>query len=152
LSRCRSGEGQNKAGNGGKRKTMKLEEIKNKTQEATDYLVQSLEAGHSEVLTEYLGAMAKFHTYSFGNIMLIARQKPSATNVAGVRTWNSLGRFVRRGEKGILILAPMVGRKTTNLEETTGEEMRKTRNPSCTAFARYMSSTSARPKAKTCPR
>jgi hypothetical protein len=48
---------------------MKLEEIKNKTQEATDYLVHSLEAGHSEVLTEYLGAMAKFHTYSFGNIM-----------------------------------------------------------------------------------
>lgn len=98
---------------------MKLEEIKNKTQEASDYLVQSLEAGHSEVLTEYLGAMAKFHTYSFGNIMLIARQSPSATNVAGVRTWNSLGRFVRRGEKGILILAPMVGKKTKNLEETT---------------------------------
>ena len=44
---------------------MKLEEIKNRTKEAADYLVQSLEAGHSEVLTEYLGAMAKFHTYSF---------------------------------------------------------------------------------------
>jgi hypothetical protein len=101
---------------------MKLEEIKNKTQEASDYLVQSLEAGHSEVLTEYLGAMAKFHTYSFGNIMLIARQKPSATNVAGVRTWNSLGRFVRRGEKGILILAPMVGRKGKTLEAATGTD------------------------------
>jgi antirestriction protein ArdC len=100
---------------------MKLEEIKNKTQEATDYLVQSLEAGHSEVLTQYLGAMAKFHTYSFGNIMLIARQKPAATNVGGVRTWNSLGRFVRRGEKGILILAPMVGRKGKAVEETTAE-------------------------------
>jgi antirestriction protein ArdC len=100
---------------------MKLEKIKNKTQEATDYLVQSLEAGYSEVLTQYLGAMAKFHTYSFGNIMLIARQKPSASNVAGVRTWNSLGRFVRRGEKGILILAPMVGRKRETVEETTAE-------------------------------
>jgi len=43
--------------------------------------------------------------------MLIARQKPDATNVAGLRTWNSLGRFVKRGEKGILILAPMIGRK-----------------------------------------
>ena len=101
---------------------MKLEEIKNKTKEATDYLVQSLEAGHSEVLTQYLGAMAKFHTYSFGNIMLIARQKPSASNVAGVRAWNSLGRFVRRGEKGILILAPLVGRKGKTLEGTTGED------------------------------
>lgn len=101
---------------------MKLEEIKNKTKEATDYLVQSLEAGHSEVLTQYLAAMAKFHTYSFGNIMLIARQKPSASNVAGVRAWNSLGRFVRRGEKGILILAPMVGRKVNTVEEITGEK------------------------------
>ena len=100
---------------------MKLEEIKNRTKEASDYLVQSLEAGHSEVLTEYLGAMAKFHTYSFGNIVLIARHKPSASNVAGVRTWNSLGRFVRCGEKGILILAPMVGRRTKALEETTRE-------------------------------
>ena len=54
----------------------------------------------------------KFHTYSFGNIMLIARQKPDATNVAGLRTWNSLGRFVKRGEKGIFILAPMVGRRS----------------------------------------
>src|SRR5271168_3577611 len=45
----------------------------------------------------------------FGNVMLIARQKPDASNVAGIRTWNSLGRFVKRGEKGILILAPMVG-------------------------------------------
>jgi hypothetical protein len=46
---------------------MKLEEIKNRTKEAADHLVASLEAGHSEVLTQYLGAMAKFHTYSFGN-------------------------------------------------------------------------------------
>ena len=51
-------------------------------------------------------------TLSFGNIMLIARQKPDATNVAGLRTWNSLGRFVKRGEKGIFILAPMVGRRS----------------------------------------
>ncbi len=88
---------------------MKLEEIKNKTNEAVSYLVAALESGESEVLTQYLSAMARFHHYSFGNIMLIARQKPQATNVAGIRTWNSLGRFVKRGEKGILILAPMVG-------------------------------------------
>src|SRR5438876_9020434 len=57
-----------------KGKTMKLEEIKNKTKDAVDYLVQSLESGHSKVLKQYLGAMAQFHTYSFGNVMLIARQ------------------------------------------------------------------------------
>jgi hypothetical protein len=95
---------------------MKLEEIKNKTNEAVSYLVAALESGQSDILTQYLNAMARFHNYSFGNIMLIARQKPQATNVAGIRTWNSLGRFVKRGEKGILILAPMIGRKKTETE------------------------------------
>jgi hypothetical protein len=116
FSRCRSSEEKNKPETARKGKTMKLEDIKNKTKDAVDYLVQSLESGHSEVLTQYLGAMARFHTYSFGNVMLIARQKPDASNVAGIRTWNSLGRFVKRGEKGILILAPMVGKKRTQNE------------------------------------
>ena len=99
---------------------MKAEEIKTKTNEALNYLVKALEAGQSEVLTQYLSAIARFHTYSFGNIMLIARQNPDASLVAGIRTWNSLGRFVKRGEKGILILAPMVGyRKHRNDEIAT---------------------------------
>jgi len=51
--------------------------------------------------------------------MLIARQKPQATNVAGIRTCNSLGRFVKRGEKGILILAPMVGYRKPHRDEVT---------------------------------
>jgi hypothetical protein len=66
-------ERKNQAGNGGREKIMKLEEIKNRTKDAVDYLVQSLESGQSQVLTQYLGAMARFHTYSFGNVMLIAR-------------------------------------------------------------------------------
>jgi antirestriction protein ArdC len=103
---------------------MKLEEVNQRTKEAVDFLVAALECGHSEVLTAYLGAMAKFHTYSFGNIMLIARQKPDATKVAGLRTWNSLGRFVKRGEKGIFILAPMIGKKRKE-EETPADEEKK---------------------------
>jgi hypothetical protein len=58
-----------------KGKTMKLEELKKKTKEAIDYLVAALEAGRSEVLTQYLRAMGKFHAYSFANIMLIAQQR-----------------------------------------------------------------------------
>ena len=54
---------------------MKLEEINNKTNEAFSFLVAALESGESEVLTQYLNAMARFHTYSFGNIMFIARQR-----------------------------------------------------------------------------
>jgi hypothetical protein len=77
--------------------------------QAVDYLLQQLEAGKSETLTAYLGAMARFHNYSFGNILAIARQRPTATRVAGIRAWNELGRFVKKGEKGVQILAPMIG-------------------------------------------
>jgi hypothetical protein len=45
-------------------------------------LIDALESGHSEVLTAYLSAMAKFHYYSFGNVLLIAMQKRNATRVA----------------------------------------------------------------------
>jgi len=104
---------------------MKFEEIKNKTNEAVSHLVAALESGQSDVLTQYLNAMARFHNYSFGNIMLIARQKPQATNVAGIRTWNSLGRFVKRGEKGILILAPMIARKKTDTAPEPTEDAKE---------------------------
>ena len=43
--------------------------------QAVDYLIQQLEAGKSETLTAYLNAMARFHSYSFGNILQIARQR-----------------------------------------------------------------------------
>ena len=72
-------------------------------------LIEQLEAGHSEGLTAYLTAMGRFHNYSFGNILEIARQKPDATRVAGLYAWNQLGRKVMKGQKGIRILAPMIG-------------------------------------------
>jgi hypothetical protein len=120
--RWRSSEEQKQAGNGRKEKTMKLDEINNRTKDAISYLVEALESGQSEVLTQYLSAMGRFHNYSFGNIMLIARQKPDATNVAGLRTWNSRGRFVKRGEKGIMILAPMIGHKKAGVVAEATED------------------------------
>ena len=72
-------------------------------------LIEQLEAGHSDALTAYLDAMSRFHNYSFGNILEIARQRPSATRVAGLYAWNQLGRKVMRGQKGIRILAPIIG-------------------------------------------
>ncbi len=74
-------------------------------------LVEQLEAGHSDALTAYLDAMSRFHNYSFGNILEIARQRPNATRVAGLYAWNQLGRKVMKGQKGIRILAPMIGIK-----------------------------------------
>jgi hypothetical protein len=64
-------------------------------------LIEQLEAGHSEGLTAYLTAMGRFHNYSFGNILEIARQKPDATRVAGMYAWNQLARKVIKGLKGI---------------------------------------------------
>lgn len=55
--------------------------------------------------------MARFHRYSFHNVCLIASQCPTATRVAGFHAWRSLNRFVRKGEKGIAILAPIVVRR-----------------------------------------
>jgi len=80
-------------------------------------LIEQLEAGHSDALTAYLDAMSRFHNYSFGNILEIARQKPNATRVAGLYAWNQLGRKVKRGEKGIRILAPIIGIKRKPDEE-----------------------------------
>ena len=94
--------------------------------QAVDFLLQQLEAGKSETLTAYLAAMARFHSYSFGNILAIARQRPSASRVAGFYAWKELGRFVKRGEKGIQILAPMVGQRrrkdATEQEQNTNRE------------------------------
>jgi hypothetical protein len=72
-------------------------------------LIEQLEQGHSDGLTAYLTAMGRFHNYSFGNILEIARQRPYATRVAGLYAWNQLGRKVRKGERGIRILAPVIG-------------------------------------------
>src|ERR1700746_4203644 len=80
-------------------------------------LIEQLAAGHSDALTAYLNAMSRFHNYSFGNILEIARQKPTATRVAGLYAWNQLGRKVKKGEKGIRILAPIVGVRRKKEEE-----------------------------------
>jgi hypothetical protein len=84
--------------------------------QAVDFLIRQVEAGKSETLAAYLTAMARFHNYSFGNIVAIGRQRPTATRVAGFGTWQEMGRFVKRGEKGIQILAPMIGYRRRNAE------------------------------------
>jgi antirestriction protein ArdC len=96
---------------------MKSEQIKEMTQKATEQLIASLNAGHSEALVGYLKAVSRFHRYSLHNVMLIALQKPNASYIAGFRTWNKLNRSVRKGEKGILILAPIARKKNESEEQ-----------------------------------
>lgn len=81
---------------------------KQKVQEITEKLEQGLqELFESKKYKSYLNTMSKFHNYSYNNTMLIAMQKPDATLIAGYNAWqNSFERHVKKGEKGIRILAP----------------------------------------------
>lgn len=101
---------------------MKVEQAKQVASKAIEQLTQALEKGHSETLREYLAAIGRFHRYSLRNVMLIASQKPTATYVAGFHTWHKLGRFVKKGETGILILAPIVRAKNQSTEQNEMDE------------------------------
>ena len=86
--------------------------------ELTDRLENGVrELYASDSYAQYISAMAKFHHYSFGNALLILFQCPHATNVAGYNTWKQLGRQVKKGEKGILILAPCAFRAVLEREK-----------------------------------
>ena len=96
-----------------------------------DQLQKGLE-GVTDQYREYLQTLAKFHKYSLGNIMLIEIQqrgegRGEATYVAGLNRWKDLGRSVKKGEKGMAILAPCMPKKPPPPEE--GEEPEPERRP-----------------------
>ena len=82
-------------------------------------------ARQSELFRDYLRTSAAFWDYSWHNQMLIWRQKPDASFVGGYQTWLKCGRFVRKGEKGISILAPMFFKdKRQQADDSEGEVQR----------------------------
>lgn len=85
----------------------KRQETQRKIAELHDRLTAKVE----EILTTgdwegWLKVAAKFHAYSFNNVMLILIQRPDATAVAGYRRWQEMGRQVKKGERAIKIFAP----------------------------------------------
>ena len=105
-------------------KEFDIEEIRKAREEEMKQLSEKLEKGVEEFLSsdryrEYLGYMQKFHNYSFSNIILIAMQRPDATLVAGYDSWKRKGRHVKKGEKGIRIIAPV---EITVKEKAEAEE------------------------------
>lgn len=100
---------------------MNREEAQQVSSQAIDELVQALEQGKSDKLLEYLAMLSKFHQYSFGNCLLIAIQRPDATFVAGFHRWKELGRFVKKGEKGIAIIAPIARKRKVEDEDRADE-------------------------------
>ena len=95
--------------------------------------------------------MSRFHNYSFGNILRIARQRPTATRIAGMYAWNQLGRRVKKGEKGIRILAPIIGIKRKPDAEVEKDVTRQNARV-LVGSAMPTSSMCSRPKARSYPR
>ena len=100
---------------------MKKEDAQKLATHALDELTHALSQGKSDCLEKYLKMLSRFPQYSLGNCMLIASQCPEASHVAGFKKWQTLGRQVRKGEKGIVILAPLIG-KRKDAEETHENE------------------------------
>src|SRR5712692_10494183 len=104
------------------------DKVRKIAEEALNRLATELDAGKSDALQNYLATMGRFHRYSWGNVLLIGSQRPTATRVAGYHTWGDLGRHVKSGENGIMILAPMLVKQRetksqpAKLDQTTSKE------------------------------
>lgn len=107
---------------------IKVKEYQEKLLEGVKKLVES------KSFIDFLRFSSKFRRYSFGNVLLIWTQRPNATQVAGMKTWNALGRTVKKGEKGIMIFAPFLKKVRRSVEpdesselDVTAESLEKTR-------------------------
>ena len=116
--------------------------IQKKQQEQQDALAK-LEQGVQEVFTsekyaEFLKTYSKFHKYSINNSIMILMQKPDATNVASFQTWRSLGRPVKKGEKGIKVLVPIPYKYQKEVEtnelDGNGDHIKETKEMKGTSF------------------
>ncbi len=99
----------------------------NSRDEKVSLAIKAIDAGvaafrNGDDWTRWLKIQSRFHTYSFGNTMMIALQCPTASRVAGYETWKKVGRQVKKGEKGIPIFAPVGLGKAKERNEETGEE------------------------------
>jgi hypothetical protein len=107
-----------------------------------DQLASATDAARAaETMTHYLEFAAQFHRYSWGNQMLIGLGHPDATQVAGYKTWQAMRRQVRKGERGIAILAPIAYR----LKDAAGEPTPETRLTFKTVYVFDVSQTEGEP-------
>ena len=85
-----------------------------------EQLAAELQEGQTQGFLAFLEKAGRFHRYSARNVLLIHQQRPEATLVAGMKRWNELGRRVKKGERGIAILAPTLKRVEV-VDGETGE-------------------------------
>ncbi len=98
----------------------RAKELRKGINEAIDRLAKAVDdVRASDTFPAYLDAQARFHDYSWHNCWMIFSQRPDATRVAGYRTWQALGRQVRKGESGIAIFAPMHFKREVEADDGT---------------------------------
>lgn len=99
-------------------RNQKMEEVQNLLKNGVEKIQ------NSEEFKKYLTVMSKFHNYSLNNTLLIYLQNPNATAVAGFNKWKKdFHRTVKKGEKSIRILAPILKNKELlELDENDNEE------------------------------
>ena len=98
-----------------------------RAQELTAQITESINAlcaetdaaKQSAIYRAWLSTLSRFHNYSWANCLLIWTQAPEATRVAGFHTWKSLGRFAKKGQTGIRILAPLIRKVDEEKNGTT---------------------------------
>lgn len=100
-------------------------ESRDKRADELHQITDKLEKGVKDVFQsdkykQFLNVMAKFPRYSVNNTMLIMMQRPDAQLCQSFTGWKQMGRYVKKGEKGISILAPApykIEREQTKLDE-----------------------------------
>ena len=101
--------------------TDKTQELNQKINDSIAALCAETDAARqNETYRAWLQTLSRFYSYSFNNWLLIYAQKQDASRVAGFQTWKNLGRFVKKGERGIRIFAPIL-RKVDD-EKVNGAE------------------------------
>jgi hypothetical protein len=90
--------------------------------DSIERLHEALLNGREETIEKYLAATAQFHRYSFRNVLLIHEQFPDATVVAGFHAWKKRNRWVKKGEIGIAIFAPMIAGRSASKTESTEDD------------------------------
>jgi hypothetical protein len=101
----------------------KTQELTQKINDSiTELCAQTDAAKQSETYRAWLRTLSRFYSYSFNNWLLIYAQRPDASRVAGFQTWKALGRFVKKGECGIRIFAPII-RKVEDANDNGVEQV-----------------------------
>ena len=101
-------------------KTNKIDEITEQLEQGVKNVFESAE------YKAYLELVSKFYDYSINNVFLIFMQMPTATHVAGFKAWqDKFKRHVKKGEKGIKILAPCPHKVKKEVEDENGNKTEK---------------------------